>query len=312
MSDTPALHVVMYHYVREFRTTAFPEIKGMELEDFRNQVSQLRRRFEMATVESSLAFLSGAYRPTQDLCLLTFDDGLKEHFETVTPFLANESLQGVFFLVTSCVEDSRVAAVHMNHFLMARLGLERYRRLFGERLNQRAPELFQEMDQVHELESVTYPWDTPEVARFKYFFNFVMDATLRDELVAELFTETFGAENCFARALYLNWDDARAMQHAGMAIGGHTHTHRPLATLPLSELDEDLSRCQALLHARLARQASWPFSYPYGKKNSFNEMVTARLKGFRFGCAFSTEPGPNAPGSDLFQLRRVDCKNAPA
>ena len=100
------------------------------------------------------------------------------------------------------------------------------------------------------------------------------------------------------------------MQQAGMAIGGHTHTHRPLANLPEAALKEDLARCRELLQARLERQVKWPFSYPYGKKSSYNEAAAERLRKLQFDCAFSTETGPNLPGSDLFQLRRVDCKNA--
>src|SRR5579871_1233359 len=141
MASDVTLHVVMYHYVREFSRTAFPEIKGMELEEFRSQVNRLSEKYEMATLESTLAFLNGAYRPERDLCLLTFDDGLKEHFETVTSFLTERRIQGVFFLVTSCLEDGRVAPVHMNHFLMARLGPEPYRVIFSERLRHRAPRL---------------------------------------------------------------------------------------------------------------------------------------------------------------------------
>ena len=310
-SDAPVLHVVMYHYVREFRRTAFPEIKGMEVDDFYNQVKRLRERFEMATLESSLAFLAGVYQPARHLCLLTFDDGLIEHVETVTPILAEQGVQGVFFLVTSCLEESRVAPVHMNHFLMARLGLEQYRNQFRERLEQLAPELLPQLESGHTLECVTYPWDVPEVARFKYFFNFVLDTVLRDRLVSELFTETFGSEQSFARALYLSWEQARIMQQAGMTIGGHSHTHRPLATLADAELQKDLDQCRGLLNRRLNPQPMWPFSYPYGKKSSFTVSATERLKELHFDCAFSTETGPNFPGTDLFQLRRMDCKNAP-
>jgi peptidoglycan/xylan/chitin deacetylase (PgdA/CDA1 family) len=312
MADSAALNVVMYHYVRDLGRTAFPEIKGMHLEDFRNQVNRLAEKYEMATLESSLAFLRGAYCPDRDLCLLTFDDGFKEHFDSVTPILAQRGIQGVFFLVTSCIEDRRVAPVHMNHFLMARLGPEQYRALFAARLQHRAPEWMAALDAGHFAESGTYPWDTPEVARFKYFFNFVMDDVLRDELVSELFCEVLGSEDDFAQGLYVSWSEACAMQQAGMAIGGHTHTHRPLAMLSDTEQEEDLSRCRALLQSRLRRQPRWPFSYPYGKKNSFNKSAVRRLKQLRFDCAFSTEAGSNPPGSDPFELRRMDCKNAPA
>ena len=102
------------------------------------------------------------------------------------------------------------------------------------------------------------------------------------------------------------------MQRAGMAMGGHTHRHRPLAALSDAERDADLSHCRSLLESRLGPQQTWSFSYPYGKKTSFNQAATDQIKKLGFDCAFSTETGSNPPGSDVFQLRRMDCKNAPA
>ena len=67
----------MYHYVRDLPKTSFPRIKGMLTSDFQRQLQALQSRYEMATLEIALDFLKGAYSPTRDLCLLTFDDGLK-------------------------------------------------------------------------------------------------------------------------------------------------------------------------------------------------------------------------------------------
>src|SRR5271163_372474 len=83
----PQLFVSTYHYVRDLPRTQFPQIKGMLLDDFREQVKVLPDLFEMATVNSALEFLKGTYHPRRDLCLMTFDDGLKEHYADVTPIL---------------------------------------------------------------------------------------------------------------------------------------------------------------------------------------------------------------------------------
>src|SRR5208282_3352652 len=128
----PQLHVSTYHYVRDLPRTRFPQIKGMLLDDFRQQVRSLPDFFEMATVNSALEFLNGTYHPRRDLCLMTFDNGLKEHYADVTPILEENGIEGVFFLITSCLEEHRVAPVHMNHFLTAGLGFERYRAMFME------------------------------------------------------------------------------------------------------------------------------------------------------------------------------------
>jgi len=299
------LHVVMYHYVRDLPRTRFPKIKGMLLDDFRTQVRELASQFEMATLESALAYLEGRYSPGRDLCLLTFDDGTAEHYREVTPILAAAGIEGQFFLITECVDEHKVAPVHMNHFLMAALDFSEYRRELTGRMGV--------TDETVDMAAArrTYGWDTPEVARFKYLFNFVADPARRDAAVAGLFEEKIAPQAEFSRELYVSWEDARAMQSAGQVIGGHTHRHRPLAALGAEELKFDLECCRRLLVEHLRPQPLWPFCYPYGKRASFSDAAVAELKRLGFACSFSTEPGANRPGADLFAIRRVDCKDAP-
>jgi hypothetical protein len=44
----------------------------------------------------------------------------------------------------------------------------------------------------------------------------------------------------FCPSGYRSWDDARAMQEAGMVLGGHAHQHPPLATLSAATLAWDV------------------------------------------------------------------------
>jgi peptidoglycan/xylan/chitin deacetylase (PgdA/CDA1 family) len=307
---SPALYVVMYHYVRDLPSTRFPKIKGMLTGEFRRQVALLQERYEMATLESALSFIQGNYTPTRDLCLLTFDDGLKEHYSEVTPWLMDRGIQGLFFVITSCIEGTDVVPVHMNHFLMAALDFEEYRSAFLNRL----------ADTDHGWKSLThadaslaqrvYRWDNPQVASFKYLFNFKLDFRVRDRVLKDLFMEKIGDVPSFARYLYVNAAEAREMQTGGMVLGGHSHKHQPLAALSLDELYSDLSTCWRLLAAHLQPQSFWPFCYPYGHKDSFNGDTIRTLKQLGFACSFCTEVGANSPGVDSFVLRRVDCNDA--
>ncbi|MBV8731423.1 MAG: polysaccharide deacetylase family protein [Acidobacteriia bacterium] len=303
--EAPQLHIVVYHYVRDLPRTRFPRIKGMLTSDFRAQVSALKSRFEMASLESALAFLQGRYSPASDLCLLTFDDGLKEHYTEATTLLSELGVQGLFFVITGCLEERFVAPVHMNHFLMASLGFEKYHTAFREQLNGHTPRLDPERA------AVTYPWDTPDVAAFKYLFNFQLATGERDDIVRRLFSQCLGNEKEFAESLYVSWEEAVRMQSAGMIIGGHSHAHHPLSRLSGKALENDLDRCRALLASRLKTQQCWPFCYPYGKKDSFSEETVRVLERNGFACSFTTETGPNRPGVDLFSINRVDCKCAP-
>jgi peptidoglycan/xylan/chitin deacetylase (PgdA/CDA1 family) len=306
---TRRLHVVAYHYVRDLPNTPFPRIKGMLTHDFKAQVLALQGRYEMATLETALAFLHGTHEPSRDLCLLTFDDGLKEHGEEVTPFLAEQGIQGLFFVITGCLDEGRVAPVHMSHFLMASLGFARYRTLFMERLDQLRPEagFHDTVDPV--LATATYRWDPHEVAVFKYLVNFRLDWQTRDSIVQSLFTEHVSPEQPFAESLYVGWQEAREMQRLGMIVGGHSHRHKPLGLLPQDVLDEDLGACRDLLASRLGSTDGVPFCYPYGNADAFNDGVIATLQRLGFVCAFTTSAGANERGARPFALRRVDCND---
>jgi peptidoglycan/xylan/chitin deacetylase (PgdA/CDA1 family) len=305
----PQLDVVMYHYVRDLPRTDFPQIKGMLLDDFRKQVNWLSKNYEMASLESALAFLQGEYQPKRNLCLLTFDDCLKEHYDEVTPMLAERGIQGVFFVITSCLQEHRVASAHMNHFLIAALGFDFYREAFLKKLRSLAhtPVSLREIDE--EEAHRTYRWDTSEVRAFKYLLNFVLDPVIRDRALLEIFEEYISDHSAFSRLLYFNWDEAKQMQKAGMALGGHSHQHLPLGALTDEEQAEDLKLCHRLLMENLLPQNLWPFSYPYGKQSSFNQVTVQQLNQIGFSCSFATEVGTNRPGADLFAINRADCKD---
>jgi peptidoglycan/xylan/chitin deacetylase (PgdA/CDA1 family) len=299
----------MYHYVRDLPRTRFPKIKGMLTEDFAVQFKHLRTDFEMATLESALEFMAGTYHPRRNLCLMTFDDGLKEHFNEVTPILSDSGIQGLFFLISGCVQDRIVAPVHMNHFLMAHLDFAKYQELFLSALRNSGVDysIYEKLDAT--IYQRTYPRDSSEVARFKYLFNFILDSGLRDRIVKELFESWVAPEREFSEELYLSWSEAREMQQAGMIIGGHSHTHRPLAKLTETELQSDLATCCDLMTANLLPQSRWPFCYPYGKADSFNAQAVVTLEHLGFCCSFATEVGANQPGGNLYALRRFDCKD---
>ncbi|MGE3539059.1 MAG: polysaccharide deacetylase family protein [Candidatus Tectimicrobiota bacterium] len=304
-----ALHVVMYHYVRDLPHTPFPRLKGMLTSAFRQQLQALQERYELASLETALAFLHGTYRPARDLCLLTFDDGLKEHYTEVTPVLAERGMQGVFFLITACVHEQQMASVHMNHVLMAALDFAEYQQAFFQRLGSLTSlaALTPRIDQ--QAAQHAYRWDTPDIAAFKYLFNFVLSADLRDQVVHSLFTDYIAPAASFAPSWYITWEEARAMQDAGMVLGGHSHQHQPLATLSPAGLARDVRTCQQLMQANLRPQRHWPFSYPYGQASTFNAQTVTHLRSLGITCAFCTEVGQNVPGSDLFALRRVDCND---
>ncbi len=221
------------------------------------------------------------------------------------PILAEAKASGVFFLTTVCQEEHRVVSVHKNHVLLAELGIAEYQARFQRAYASRGPWPTIRPEDV----SRTYRWDTPEVGAFKYAFNFLLPHGPRDAALDELFVESVGDEGAFARTWYFNWQEACEMQAAGLTLGGHAHHHASLTSLPLDQRRADLTTCADLLRRRLAPQAVWPFSYPYGKADSFDAATIDVLRELKFELAFTTQVGENAVGADVFRLRRVDTKD---
>ncbi len=298
-----SLRVVMFHYVRDVKRTRFPRLKAASIDRFRDQVRQLSANYELATLESALAFLRNEFTPSRDLCLFTFDDGLREHYDHVLPVLADAGVQGLFFVITSCF-DAKVASVHKNHFVMATLSESEYQDAILTRAAELAPECRLDVDPL--ILERTYRWDPPGVARVKYLLNFQLPEAARDRLLDDLFTTYLGNEAQFARELYLSWDQARDMQRHGMLIGGHSHTHVALGAMDAARQVQEVTVCAGLLHANLLPQSLWPFAYPYGQPWAFNQTTVDAVQSLDFSNAFATTVGNNTAGQDPYTIHRFD------
>ena len=72
-----SLTIVMYHYVRKIKDSAYPLIKGLEFEGFKRQLDYLESNYKIITAEQLIAFAHDTGNIPENSCLLTFDDGYK-------------------------------------------------------------------------------------------------------------------------------------------------------------------------------------------------------------------------------------------
>jgi peptidoglycan/xylan/chitin deacetylase (PgdA/CDA1 family) len=300
------LVTMMYHYVRDVNNTPFPDIKGVSVDQFRRQVKLVRERFSTPPLEACLGFVRGEWDPGRDICILTFDDGLAEHHDTVAEILLSEGLPGVFFLPTAPLEDHEILAVHMNHFLLAYLGTGELRRHFGSAAANLDIELPHEPS-LDEVRSV-YRWDDDETARFKFLVNHQLPADLSERILAHVFPDVLGSPEEFARDLYIDWDQARSMQAAGLTIGGHTHRHKAMSGLDPDAQRNDLAHSMSLLRSNLGERPRC-FAYPYGKPGTYDQYTIGHLEDLGYSCAFNTTSSNATAGTPLFEIPRIDPKD---
>lgn len=93
-----------------------------------------------------------------------------------------------------------------------------------------------------------------------------------------------------------------SMRKTGFTFQSHTRLHSDLTTLSEDDLVEELAGSRRDLEDMLGEKVRY-LAYPYGR---FNEHVQSTARKAGYEAAFSTQPGFNRRGVDLYRIRRLD------
>lgn len=304
------LTIVMYHYVRDPEGSRFPDIHGLPVDGFRHQLDYVRRYYDVVSMEQVVAAcVDGADLPDDPL-LLTFDDGLADHYANVLPVLEDAGLPAAFFASSRPLVEHRVLDVHKIHHVLA--AGEPPDRLLSQLVallrDELSPGGFEEVrDLVDGYDAGRY--DPPEVIAVKRLLQRDLPRPVRTEVVDRLFREHVTRdEAAFSRELYLSEQQVREMLGSGMYFGCHGHAHLWLDRLEPSELERELDRSLAFLERVGAPTDDWVMCYPYGA-TSTAVVEAARSRGCAVGLL--AEPGIADLDDDPMRLPRLDTNDLP-
>ncbi len=255
--------VLSYHYVRG-RSEAFPRLPALDPAHFEAQLTALLRDRRS---EDHASFLDAVDRrrplPGRTF-LLTFDDGLIDHYATVFPMLRARGIRGVFFVSAAGAEARpRVLNVQKVQLLLARLGGA----AFGEDVRAGLAALGCPMVSTPPRAGM-YRYDSPADVQVKHFLNYELPFEYADPLLDTLFARHIGHEEECARGLYLNEAMIREMSAGGMIFGFHTWNHRVLSRLSPEGQRAELEGGVEWIRS-LTGQQSVPFCYPHGHAHAY-------------------------------------------
>ena len=103
--------------VRPIKKSSYPLIKGLELESFKIQLDYLEKNYKIIAMESLINFAKNSAQLPDSPCLLTFDDGYKDHYLYVFPELKKRGIQGSFFSVAKTVLEKKILDLYQTPFL---------------------------------------------------------------------------------------------------------------------------------------------------------------------------------------------------
>lgn len=302
-----ALTTVMYHYVRPVAASAFPRLPALELADFLGQLDHLQAQYTLLTPNAFLEALAAGEPLPPRACLLTFDDGYADHYRHVFPHLADRGLAGLFFAPKSSLIDRQLLEVNQIQFTLASHPQPKALADEVDRLLRQHWSI--DPTPLRATHFVTNRFDGPEVAYVKRLLQHALPADVRSQLAAQLFARHVSNDPlAFAEELYLTPAQAREMLGAGMAFGGHGDRHLWHGLTSPQDLAAEVAGSVAALATIGVRPQDACYCYPFGSQT---EAVRESVADAGFCAGFTVVPDLWAPGSDPFQIARLDTNDLP-
>ena len=304
--------VVVYHFVRNMHETPYPGIKGRLVDDFVGQVEYLCRHHEALTMRDLILYLDGERSLPQNGFYLTFDDGFRDHYDTVLPVLKSHNLEAAFFPMTEPLVHARVPSMEKLRFLMRTLDFHVFTDEFRDTVDRLFPQfdtsrLMFQGEQADEARSFN-SFDELEVSHFKRFTTVEMPREIRNAVLDYMFPRYFGTDAEFIKELYMNWDELTALQAEGMVVGAHTVTHPWLPVLSQDEQATEINDSFDALQEKLDDRVE-VFSYPYGGYDESTLAVLSRRNSCRL--ALTDREGVGCHRAKPLEVERLDTTHLP-
>ncbi len=304
------MKAIMYHYVRP-ETERPPNYYHLNITDFRRQLDYFEEKFGFVDRDDFLAAVRGERDSVPSGVVLTFDDGLRDHYDVVFPELKKRDLWGIFYVPTGPFETGTALDVHRTHLLLGSVSgselLTHTREIVDEEM------IPHEKREEYKTESYKHQDDSQATKEVKRVLNYFVSDTYQSDVLDELMTR-LEIKPIDVSDFYMLPGEMREMHEHGMILGGHTVTHPVLSKLDEQAQREQITKSLDYLNEIVGGRSPRTFCYPYGGEFTFNETTISILT--EVGCewCFAVESA-DITRTDLSErlqwLPRYDCNEFP-
>jgi peptidoglycan/xylan/chitin deacetylase (PgdA/CDA1 family) len=240
--------------------------------DFVRQLEFIRRHYTPVGLDQFEAACRGESRLPERSLLLTIDDGYENVFTGMAPHLERLGIPAILFVTTGFVGTDTTLWPNQVEMWWA-----------GRQANNGSiPATLGGMK-----------------GRLKALPPAERDALLR-EWLGDV-GQTLPAGHLFR---LVSWDQARAIEKRGVAIGSHTVTHAILAHEDEATARREIAESRATLERELGHPVL-TFAYPNGGPGFFLPRDEKLLEECGYSVGFSMLRGRHQPGDNRFAIRRI-------
>ena len=302
----------MFHYVRDLAHSRYPDIKGLDIQLFYEQIEYLKKNYHFIEMEMLIDSIDNGYSLPEKSVLLTFDDAYSDHFKYVFPFLDKHKIQGSFFHPARTVTEHVVLDVNKIHFILASENDKS--KIISEIKNELV-----KYEKDYKLENFSFYYDklaqsnrfdSADVIFIKRLLQNELEESLRKIITNNLFEKIVGIdENAFSRELYMDIEQIQCMRRNGMHIGSHGYDHYWLGFSDSQKQKVEIEKALEFLTLIGSDTTNWTMCYPYG---DYNESTIELLKAYNCKLALTTKVDIADLGKcNKYTLPRLDTNDIP-
>ena len=285
----------MYHDIRDLSNTSFQsrlKLKSfLTVSQFKFQLDYLLDNYEII---STIDLSNIDYKRDKNCAILTFDDGLVDHYE-ISSILLDKGVTGTFLIPTIPVRDRVVMNSHKIQFILS---------ASDEKLL--VKKIFKQINATNVTEKKL--WDKYSVSKWKnnwwskemvFVTNMLRNHKNGKEITNKLFKELVtNDEKDFCEDFYLKENQVVDMINSGMEVGGHGYLSESLTSL---DQEEDISK--SLNYVKQFYNNDLIFSYPNG---SYNNETLRLMKKYNCTYSYTTVQGNITENTSYLEIPRFD------
>lgn len=305
------LYISMYHYTRDLIHSRYPNIKGMDITQLREQFRYFKEKFNVVRMEEVIAAVKNEIILPPNALLLTFDDGYIDNYTYAFPLLEEFGFQGSFFIPGKTFSTHQLLDVNKIHYILATANIHDLVKDVFERMDHyRGIEYdYPSNDELFVTYAIANRFDSRETIFVKRVLQTVLPEELRNTICDDLFEKHVGiSEEQLAYELYLTEEQISFMKKQGMFIGIHGFDHYWLGNLPEDKMQSDIDKALETMDKFIDKNM-WVMNFPYG---SYNNSVLKYIASKGAVLGLSTEVGIAKIGEgNNLTLPRFDCNDFP-
>tara|TARA_B100002051_G_C16603206_1_gene569178 strand:+ start:121 stop:1026 length:906 start_codon:yes stop_codon:yes gene_type:complete len=295
----------MYHYVKDLKSSKFPNLKALDLNDFKKQISYLSKNYNILSIEDF--YYKSFPKNKKKNCVLTFDDGYSEHYEYVFEILNKKKIKGCFFPPVDVIKKNNILLdVNKIHLILASADekkiFDRLKFHFNKRTNSNT--LIEKYIKKIDFKSNRY--DSKLTVIIKQLLQKILELRLRSKICDDLLVDFIQLSNEeLNKKFYLNEKQIREMINSGMHFGSHGKSHLWFASLKYEDQEKEItSSINFLSEIYNTDKYLLTMCYPYG---SYNKITLQILKKYDFKLALGTRPEIyDSSKNNILEIPRLD------